>query len=144
MRPIKFKGRGKYGDHYNKWVNGYLVETYECESKISEMSIVESLELFGYGEANWNDVIAVDPDTVCQFTGLCDRFNNEIYEGDIVELEFPNGRTDIEYVSFNEGRFVSIDSQKPYRQDALYLYLDCTRVIGNIHDTPEFLNTISK
>lgn len=128
-RVIKF--RGKRLDN-GEWCYGYY--TYCNDTHTIHWTNED-------GAPWWADV---DPLTIGQCTGLYDRIGNEIYEGDIIELDFPNGRTDVEYVSFNEGRFVSIDLQKPYRQDALYLYLDCIRVIGNIHDNPEFLNTISK
>lgn len=128
-RVIKFKGKRLDNED---WCNGYY--TY-CND-------THTIHWTNEDDAPW--WADVDPLTIGQYTGLHDRVGNEIYEGDIVELTFPNGMIDVEYVTFNEGRFVSIDPQKPYRQDALYLYLDCTRVIGNIHDTPEFLNTISK
>lgn len=125
MSPIKFRGK-RLND--GKWIYGYLADV-DYINNINEVAM---------------PCEAVAPSTIGQFTGLYDRIGNEIYEGDIIELDFPNGRTDVEYVSFNDGRFVSIDPQRPYRKDALYLYLDCARVIGNIHDTPELLKSISK
>lgn len=145
MRPIKFKGRVKYGDHYNKWVKGYLVETYDCEHGTSEISIVEYLASFGYGEADWNKVIAVDPVTVGQFTGHSDRIGEEIYEGDIVE--YCSGcdsfgsvwqTVRIEYRAA-EGGYVGVNQYRQTRdgRDIVQNIVRCLnkcKVVGNIHD----------
>ena len=75
MREILFKGKCiKEG----KWVEG----TYaRCESPY-------------YSSENINHYIVQPPrrfaaihlDTLCQYTGMLDRYNNKIYENDIVKL----------------------------------------------------------
>lgn len=116
MRKIIFRG-------YNQgagWVYGSLL-TDPC-----------SVEILNYD--NDGIPIEVDPDTIGQFTGLTDKNGKEIYEGDIIEFVFNSDNDSIEYVSFKNGRFVTIDPKKPYRDEALCVFVQYAHVIGNIHD----------
>lgn len=71
MRRILFKAK-KLSD--GKWVKGSLVKTpFGTFIEWYEDSICNK------GEVN--------PDTVCQSTGLVDCKGNEVWEGDIVEFE---------------------------------------------------------
>jgi uncharacterized phage protein (TIGR01671 family) len=84
---------------------------------------------------------AVDPDTVGQFTGMCDKNGVKIFEGDIIR--FVNGQkkvneewVDAEFVytvEYSEGAFRGVSG--------LSKVLDAIDVIGNIYDNPELLPT---
>lgn len=79
MREIKFKAK-RLDD--NSWVFGYFYEengnTYIIENRQKESKL------------NRNVTYQVDPSTVCQFTGLKDYENKDIYEGDILaEKRYP-------------------------------------------------------
>lgn len=79
MREIKFKAK-RLDD--NSWVFGYFYEensnTYIIENRQKESKL------------NRNLTYQVDPSTVCQFTGLKDYENKDIYEGDILaEKRYP-------------------------------------------------------
>lgn len=69
MRTIKFKG--KRLDN-GEWVEGYYRGNNEGKAFISR---IKRPHLY----------FAVDPETVCQFTGLIDSEGNEVWEGDILE-----------------------------------------------------------
>jgi uncharacterized phage protein (TIGR01671 family) len=76
---IKFKAKRLDG---KGWVCGYFYEengnTYIIENRQKESGL------------NRNLTYQVDPSTVCQFTGLKDCENQDIYEGDILaEKEYP-------------------------------------------------------
>lgn len=88
----------------------------------------------------------VDPSTVCQYTGLTDRKENKIFEGDIVELViFYIGGGERIYkakVIFNEFGVMFEYRRKNGEQELLEYGEDVgkcdTEVIGNIFDGMEY------
>lgn len=136
MRDIEFRGKLKSN---NEWIYGYLTD-------INEISDV-------------NEVAAprreVDEDTVGQWTGLYDKNNKKMYEGDIVECvswnEFFSDNTTGDvmepfrrrmYISFRNGGFKIIEPMPRPMKDNVWdiIYNGDIKVIGNIHDNPELLN----
>lgn len=73
MRTIKFKAKRLDNQ---EWICGFFYKecdnTYIIEDRQSESML------------NRNEAILVDHSTVCQFTGLKDCENQDIYEGDIL------------------------------------------------------------
>ena len=134
MRTIKFRG---YSAIRKEWLYGSLHVFEGVRMPSSPRTYIRA----GQHNKDWH---RVEPHSVGQFTGLKDRHGDEIYEGDIIELNFSNGNNSVEYVAFIDGRFVTIDPEKPYRHDALCIFIDCVSVIGNIHDNIELLNPTSK
>lgn len=79
IENIKFKA--KRLDN-SEWVEGYFYaecgNAYIIEDRQSESML------------NRNEAVLVDPSTVCQFTGLKDEDENDIFEGDLLaEKRFP-------------------------------------------------------
>lgn len=79
---------------------------------------------------NW---VAVEPLTVCQFTGLTDCKDNEIWEGDIVEFEIYDlykGNIKIEAViEYTNSKYVAVAVGIPYS-----LCTKRIKVVGNKFD----------
>lgn len=130
-REIKFRGKDIYTE---EWIYGNLVNIEE--DRYAVLPVINTMR----GETI--AMYEVSPDTVGQFTGLCDAQGKEIYEGDVI-LE-DKDPTMLEIV-FRDGIFfASIGNtrgENPYMNCALHVILARrkARVIGNIHDNPELL-----
>lgn len=74
-RVIKFRGRcEKESRNAGEWVEGSLVQ---CEDGATLIVVAHS--------DNCTSTYHVDPETVCQFTGVEDDYGNELYEHDYVK-----------------------------------------------------------
>ena len=86
------------------------------------------------------DMIAVDPSTICQCTGLKDENGNLIWEHDIVNC--PTEEC-CGYIGWNESEagfyFNVLLEDGGFEEEHIYDYQDCIEVIGNTFDNPELL-----
>jgi hypothetical protein len=115
-REIKFRG---YSETYQKWYYGYYLKNQ------SDSSFIRSIDDF--------DTYWVLEETVGQFTGLCDKNGAEIYEKDILELYDDT-------LNFERTYMIIVRYIRPQAMFNIDLHSFATiRVIGNIHDNPEFL-----
>lgn len=86
----------------------------------------------------WHGWVAVEPETVGQFTGLHDKDGKRIFEGDLVKAErIVNGDEWFGVVVWWNGCF-AIQGGKYRNVPAIDLFRGY-EVIGNIHDNPELL-----
>jgi uncharacterized phage protein (TIGR01671 family) len=138
MRTIKF--RGKEVDT-GKWMYGDLFQRTGFYPSIITSYIKDDGKI-GYVEN------AVIQDTIGQFTGLCDRHGTEIYEGDIItHLQHRIDGVGVLYEGHvewrqEEGCYVFVDKIKTKDgRDAVRRLISCNdiRIIGNIHENPEFM-----
>ena len=84
MRTIKFKAKNRICE----WVNGDLLQHLDGTVYIGENEGPWTDD--GLCNSDYTHVEIVDPDTVCQFTGLLDKNGKEIYEGDVLRSdEYP-------------------------------------------------------
>lgn len=101
MRVIKFRGKDVFTD---AWRYGDLVHN----KKVTTTGLEPRTMVDGY---------EVNPETVCQFTGLLDSTGREIYEGDT--LSFPSTQYIVDgipvrkqcyiRVVFDQGAFCAFD-----------------------------------
>lgn len=124
MRKILF--RGKRLDN-GEWAYGSLLQEHingaTCECIIIDHIYARERKQLKVG-------------TCGQYTGLKDRGGKEIFEGDIIRMDFDT-RSTTEIVDFRDGRFVTVDPERPYRDEALVVFVKYATVIGNIHDNPD-------
>ncbi len=138
MRAIKF--RGKRLDN-GEWLEGYYRGNNEGKAFISRIKRPPLS-------------FAVDPETVCQFTGILDKNGKEIYEGDVLRSdEYPYSDLEdderdnyfaVVYYHEEYARFVTVTITTPeskvegvwngFHKDVLREEMKKFEVVGNIHE----------
>ena len=154
MREILFRGKRIDG---KGWAYGYFVEN---EDDIYRAFIVSSarwdVDGDGCTDLLETEVYEVDPVTVGQFTGLCDKNGKQIFEGDVVRYQFdnddcpfPNKHTEkiIGRIFFSDWRasfsVTAGKSGSDMLNNDLFNYVrngNRVEAIGNIYDNTELLN----
>lgn len=120
-REILF--RGKRTDN-GEWVEGYY----------SPVNIPITGNMGHFINVGGYRAVEIDPETVSQFTGLCDKNGVKIFEGDIVRY---GQRGKVEYNS-GSAQFTLNFTNSTYEGFDKIPFCDC-EVLGNIHDNPELL-----
>ena len=143
MREILFKAKQKdWRDlpEESWWVEGYYAMM--GKEDLVRHYIVQNCALTGLFEEPednmyFNDV-EIDPDTLCQYTGLKDKNGNRIWENDIVEDKRFNGFYKIVFRVRDGGWYV-----ENIKSGALFRIIERTSCqyerCGNIFDNPELL-----
>lgn len=133
MREILFKAKQ---EDNGKWVEGNYVKKYDLSGK-------RHLILYVDNYVRWK-CVGINPETLCQFTGLCDKNGKKIWENDIVNTD-SNVRAQIKFGLYsnsfstwkrNQGFYMDFMNKEYYRPDLGY-WAKKTVVIGNIFDNPE-------
>lgn len=144
MREIKFRGKMLDG---GRWIYGSLLtwpdgETYILYDRDFATTVTMSKD-------------PVRPETVGQYTGLKDKKDHEIYDGDIIFVEFADKSGGNQLVGWNEetaswgimGKYeyqslMDGDDWPEFKNHTLLAFLKhaiVCEVVGNIHDNPELL-----
>ncbi len=137
MREILFKA--KRIDN-GEWVEGYYTE-YNGKTFIGiNISIYSDIfEVFYIPLIRWFEV---DPKTICQFTGLCDKNGKRIWENDIIQYGAVAAVVNFgEYGNGNLGFYVDFPEETNYRKDFSY-WAKKVVVIGNAVDDRSLLQEV--
>lgn len=138
MREILFKA--KRIDN-GKWVEGYYQKRFDLDG--SEQHLIfwsKSYTVWEYAEIN--------PDTLCQYTGLTDKNDKKIWENDIVKNKKRTEGFDWYKVVWRKDfADFGVEPIKPQFEakypmglsDELTIYGRDYEVIGNVFDNPEML-----
>lgn len=137
MREILFKAKR---DGNGEWVEGCYAE---CKGKtfigIGTSIGIDVLKGFCTPVIRWFEV---DPKTLCQFTGLCDKNGNRIWENDILMAhldEFYPEDTTYEIVEWGVAGLVGNETGSVDREYLGEFDLEHYEVVGNIFDNKELL-----
>ena len=124
MRTIKFRGQKTTN---GVWVYGSLVYSNEIQTAIYFQT--------GSGLVNSMEWVYVNPETVGQFTGLYDKNEKEIYEGDILRVQGLGEKIEVRFV---RGSFAFLWNGDLDDEAAINAPTQkWAEVIGNIHDNPK-------
>lgn len=131
-REILFKAKRKDN---GEWVEGCIVIDQSRFDRFKyRIQPIESGVLYAH---------PIDPDTLCQYTGLTDKNGKKIWENDICDRKekYP------EIVTYNKGDWqldysYALGKEKHFCACNLGFYAcerECVEVIGNVFDNPELL-----
>jgi uncharacterized phage protein (TIGR01671 family) len=137
MREILFKAKR---DSSGEWVEGCYAE---CKGKtfigIGISIGIDAFKGFCTPVIRW---LEVDPETLCQFTGLCDKNGNKIWENDILmahlDESYPEDAT-YETVEWGAAGWVAHEANSTDRQYLDEFDTEHFEVVGNIFDNKELL-----
>lgn len=133
MREILFKAKRV---NNGEWVEGYyLRDQYHRGGKDI---------IFYRKDSDWFTVYTdiIDIETLCQFTGLCDKNGKKIWENDILmahlDESYPEDAT-YEAVEWGVAGWVAHEANSIDRQYIDEFDLEHYEVVGNIFDNKELL-----
>ena len=142
-REILFRGKRL---NNGEWVCGNLIQMDSEGSQSFIFPFYKYASSLPCAQIVSMFMVAVDPATVGQFTGLCDKNGvTKIFEGDIVT--YPDGDGGYEYCDEtinsgvvtwdDESALFYITNNYSAEFPDMWDRVDEMEVIGNIHDTPD-------
>lgn len=127
MREIKFRAWDK---EQKEWV---------------KYSITDNIPIFCHNTSRWKTDKEGERFILCQYTGLKDENDREIYEGDIIKaVSFAKPIGIVKYSDENQA-FIFNDLDKKYRGYSTALmnqFDDGFEILGNIYENPELLEEV--
>lgn len=136
MRKILFKAK-RTGN--GEWVYGYYQQRHVISGQKRHL-------IFWSNTYTVWEYVDIDPETLCQYTGLTDKNGKKIWENDIVKHEISSGLGQVIWYQEDYIGWIVDDIWIDGQQYSHEMFSEC-EVIGNIFDTPELLketNTLEK
>lgn len=135
----KYRGLSISDNNKGQWVYGNLIVDGNYAYIVN--GVIECNDQY-ITIAEW---CPVDPKTIGAFTGLFDKNNKEIFEGDVVRVtcEHPIDFPDCQgVVRMLEGRYMVCDD-KTERGSELFSEIFLNEIIGNIYENPELMEEVT-
>lgn len=134
MREILFRAKLK-DDYFNKgWQYGFVHCTWFAGSIFKYWLTPIKKE-----NLTTSDTVCVNPETICEYTGLTDKNGTKIFEGDIVKTNQYQRSigTDTFTIEFVEGNYYLC--HKRCTVWTLRSFIEEVEVVGNKYDNPELI-----
>ena len=128
MREILFKAKRTDS---GEWVCGYYQQRHAISGQKRHL-------IFWSNTYTVWEYVDIDPETLCQYTGLTDRNGKRIWENDIVKHEISSGLGQVIWYQEDYIGWIVDDIWIDGQQYSHEMFSEC-EVIGNIFDTPELL-----
>lgn len=128
-REILFRGKHIHALSKNKHLNDKWIYGYLCEENYIYSSELE-------------DEFLIDPETVCQYTGLTDKNGKKIFDGDVILFE--KKKYFVVWLD-SIASFVA----KPFEKGRCWPCMNVgtmkeAEIIGNIFDNPELMENLER
>ena len=114
-----------------EWVEGFYVNRFDVNEEI------EHLIFWRKSYTVW-EYAKIDPETLCQYTGLKDKNGNRIWENDIIKHEISDTIGTVKWYQEDYVGWCVDDTIIDEQQFTDEMWNEC-EVIGNIFDNPELL-----
>lgn len=141
MREILFKAK-QIDD--GKWIEGSLIDLDIDSGYCYIVPPYKKASILPINFLITDRMKLVDPETLCQFTGLYDKNGNKIWENDIFQYTDETMVTQKDLIEYNETHASFVRLRNTEKLGLQYLWIDeatCNHgeVIGNIFDNKELL-----
>lgn len=137
MREVLFRAKHIHTISKNEHLNGRWIEGY-----LADKNHINSPELEGE--------FLIDPETICQYSGMMDISGKRIFEEDIIERHLPNGEILAQDMVIKYGKYQAYCPVDKEYVDTIGFYAwipgyppmplgtleDYAKVIGNTFDNP--------
>lgn len=133
MREILFRGKTEGGD----WTYGYYVFVPKRTGMFGQTISSADFDRHYILTMKYNLLKEVIPETIGQYTGLCDKNGKKIFEGDIMPV-YEQGEEYYYKVVYNGDCFMLAMLDSEQGSYPLSAKNAISEVIGNIHDNPNF------
>lgn len=127
MKEIRNKYRAKVVNS-DRWVHGDLLEYVDDSTE----KIIYEIYTDG-GIFKPRIIEYIQPDTLGQFTGVIDKFNRDIYEGDLIKSKWGSKLGEVRWLKAEASFVVWYDNTSHEKLQICKSYADM-EVIGNIYD----------
>ena len=140
MREILFRAKRKDN---GEWVEGYLFDDGFSKPKRYFVGGIVVEPYIGTANDDWNitgiDFCEIDPETLCQFTGMMDKNGKRIWEDDIVKHEISDTLGTVKWYQEDYVGWCVDDVMIDEQQFTDEMWNEC-EVIGNAFDDKHLLD----